>query len=339
MITVTTGWISRALSAVLSGADIDISNISTDTRNIRQGDLFVALKGHNFDGHQFVSAAIEKGAVAVIVDHPLDVTIAQILVEDTTRALGALSRAIKAQMSHQTIAITGSVGKTTVKEMVASVLSRRGNVLATKGNFNNEIGVPLTLLRLTPEHDYAVIELGANHPGEIAYSTGLVQPNVTLINNVAAAHLEGFIDLYGVARAKGEIFTNSGDDAIAVVNVDSDYSDYWLSRLKNRLVTRFSMNVNKDATVWVENISLDEYGYATFTLCHLGGSMAIRHSLTNGLTSGDQTTDVKVKTVQANSVEVHLAVPGRHNVNNALAAASVCLSCGVELADISLGLS
>jgi UDP-N-acetylmuramoyl-tripeptide--D-alanyl-D-alanine ligase len=339
MITVTTGWISRALSAVLSGADIDISNISTDTRNIRQGDLFVALKGHNFDGHQFVSAAIEKGAVAVIVDHPLDVTIAQILVEDTTRALGALSRAIKAQMSHQTIAITGSVGKTTVKEMVASVLSRRGNVLATKGNFNNEIGVPLTLLRLTPEHDYAVIELGANHPGEIAYSTGLVQPNVTLINNVAAAHLEGFIDLYGVARAKGEVFTNSGDDAIAVVNVDSDYSDYWLSRLKNRLVTRFSMNVNKDATVWVENISLDEYGYATFTLCHLGGSMAISHSLTNGLTSGDQTTDVKVKTVQANSVEVHLAVPGRHNVNNALAAASVCLSCGVELADISLGLS
>ncbi|MFT4925585.1 MAG: UDP-N-acetylmuramoyl-tripeptide--D-alanyl-D-alanine ligase, partial [Phenylobacterium sp.] len=320
MITVSTQWINEALTteldATLVGDVIDISNVSTDTRTITVGDLFIALKGPNFDGHKFVAKAIEQGAGAVIVDHQLDIAIPQIIVTDTTRALGQLSAAIKAKMQLKTIAITGSVGKTTVKEMTASILSGLGRVLATKGNFNNEIGVPLTLLRLQPEDDFAVIELGANHSGEIAYTTGLTQPDVTLVNNVAAAHLEGFVDLHGVARAKGEIFTHSGDETIAVVNNDSDYAPMWLRRLANRPVMRFSLNANKDVNVWAENICSDEYGCATFELCYR-----------------QQAQDKQLE-----KVSVKLASPGRHNVANALAAACVTLSVGASMTDVSQGL-
>jgi len=298
----------------LLGADDVINSISTDTRNLHKGDLFVALEGENFDGHKFAAQAVSKGACALIVERQLDIDVPQIIVEDTTRALGELSAAVKAQMQHKTIAITGSVGKTTVKEMVASILSQLGNVLFTQGNFNNQIGVPLTLLRLTPAHDFAVIELGANHPGEIAYTTGLTNPDVTLINNVAAAHLEGFVDLHGVARAKGEIFTHSGENAIAVLNCDSDYTDYWLRRLEQRPVLRFSMDAAKEVDVWVKNIQLDAFGCATFTIYH------------------KQQSSIE-------TVEVTLSSPGRHNVNNALAAAGVCLSVGASLADIASGLS
>jgi UDP-N-acetylmuramoyl-tripeptide--D-alanyl-D-alanine ligase len=317
MIKVSSQWICRALSATMIGGALDIDEVSTDTRTINPGALFIALKGPNFDGHRFAEQAIKSGASAILVDHELDVTVPQIVVIDTTEALGALGAAIKAQLQPKTIAITGSVGKTTVKEMVAAILSRLGNVLATKGNFNNEIGVPLTLLRLEPQHDYAVIELGANHPGEIGYTTGLTKPDVCMINNVAAAHLEGFIDLYGVARAKGEIFTFSQADTIAVVNCDSEYSDYWLRRLKDRPVRKFAMSSNmsadKQVDVWVDNICMDEYGCATFDL----------YSKNDG--------------VQEN-IMVQLVVPGRHNINNALAAASVCMSVGASLTDISLGL-
>lgn len=313
MITVSTQWISRAVSGSMIGGAIDIDKVSTDTRTIEPGALFIALKGANFDGHKFVNLAIEKGAAAVVVDHKMDIQVPQIVVEDTTAALGALGAAIKAQLRPKTIAITGSVGKTTVKEMAAAILSRLGNVLATQGNFNNEIGVPLTLLRLEPQHDYAVIELGANHPGEIAYTTGLTKPDVCMINNVAAAHLEGFVDLYGVARAKGEIFTFSQEDTVAVVNCDSEYCDYWLRRLKDRPVRRFALSSDKQVDVWVDNICMDEYGCATFDL----------YSKNNG--------------VQEN-ILVQLAVPGKHNIKNALAAASVCLSVGATMTDIALGL-
>ena len=313
MIKVSTQWISRALSADMVGGAVKITKVSTDTRTIEPGSLFIALKGPNFDAHAFIEQAVEKGAACVVVDHKVDVAIPQIIVEDTTKALGQLGAAIKEQVRPKTVAITGSVGKTTVKEMCAAILSRLGNVLATKGNFNNEIGVPLTLLRLEEHHDYAVMELGANHPGEIAYTTGLVKPDVAVINNVAAAHLEGFVDLYGVARAKGEIFTFSREDTVAVVNCDTDYSDYWMRRLKGRPVKKFSMDRGESIDFWVDNVCLDEYGCATFTL----------YADFDG---------------QVQSTMVNLDVPGIHNVNNALAAASVCLNMGATLTDISLGL-
>jgi UDP-N-acetylmuramoyl-tripeptide--D-alanyl-D-alanine ligase len=313
MIKVTTQWISRVLSGSMVGGSVDIEFVSTDTRTIEQGALFIALRGGNFDGHQFVDQAIARGAGAVVVDHQLDIDIPQIIVADTTSALGALGSAIKEQVQPKTIAITGSVGKTTVKEMVAAILSRLGNVLATKGNFNNEIGVPLTLLRLELEHDYAVIELGANHPGEIAYTTGLTKPDVCVINNIAPAHLEGFIDIQGVARAKAEIFKYSPPDCVAVVNCDSPFSKRWLAKFKDRPIKRFSTDSNKDVDVWVDDICLDEFGCPTFEL----------YSKTKGITE---------------NILVQLTVPGMHNVGNALAAASLCISVGASLTDISLGL-
>jgi UDP-N-acetylmuramoyl-tripeptide--D-alanyl-D-alanine ligase len=313
MIKVSTQWICKALSAQMVGDALDIDKISTDTRYIEPGALFIALRGPNFDGHQFVEQAIKKGAALIVVDHQLEVDVPQLVVKDTTEALGALGAAVKAKLQPKTIAITGSVGKTTVKEMTAAIMSCLGTVLATKGNFNNEIGVPLTLLRLEPQHDFAVIELGANHPGEIAHTTTLVKPDVCMINNVAEAHLEGFVDLYGVARAKGEIFTHSENDSIAVVNLDCNYCDYWLRKLKDRPVKCFAMSDDKDVDVWVDNVRLDEYGCATF--------------------------DLYRKVDEGNEkVEVQLSVPGMHNVNNALASASVCMSLGATMKDVSVGL-
>ena len=314
MIKVTTQWISRVVEGSMIGGSVSIDSVSTDTRTIIPGSLFVALRGGNFDGHQFVDQAIEKGAVAVVVDKQLDVNIPQIVVQNTTRALGALGAGIKNQLRPKTVAITGSMGKTTVKEMVAAILSRLGNVLATAGNFNNDIGVPLTLLRLEEAHDFAVMELGANHRGEIAYTTGLTQPDVCMINNIAPAHLEGFGDIDGVARAKAEIFKHSSDECVAVVNCDVSYSKRWLDKLSGREVIRYSTDKSKDVDVWVDNICLDEFGCATFDLCR------------------------KSKGINEN-ILVQLSVPGMHNVANALAAACVCMSLGACMVDVSLGLA
>lgn len=313
MIKVTTQWISRVVEGLMIGGSVSIDNVSTDTRTITPGSLFIALRGGNFDGHRFVEQAIEKGAVAVIVDQQLKIKVPQIVVENTTRALGALGAGIKNQLRPKTVAITGSMGKTTVKEMVAAVLSRLGNVLATAGNFNNEIGVPLTLLRLEEQHDFAVMELGANHRGEIAYTTGLTQPDVCMINNIAPAHLEGFGDIDGIARAKAEIFEHSSDECVAVVNCDVSYSKRWLSKMSGREVIKYSIDKSKDVDMWVDNICLDEFGCATFDLCR------------------------KSDGINENAL-VQLNVPGLHNVANALAAACVCVSLGASLLDISLGL-
>ena len=197
MISLSLAEIAPALSARLYGDDLTIAGVSTDSRQISAGDLFIALKGPNFDAHHFIADVVAKGAVAVVVEHEVtDCPVPQLIVADTKLALGHLGALVKARLAPKSVAVTGSVGKTTVKEMMAAIMSRIGKVLATAGNFNNEIGVPLTLLRLEPQHQYAVMELGANHLGEIAYTTSLVQPDVAMITNVAAAHLEGFGDLF-----------------------------------------------------------------------------------------------------------------------------------------------
>lgn len=313
MIKVTAGWIAEQLGATLVPADAGetlIEAVSTDSRSMKPGALFVALGGENFDGHGFAHQAMTRGAVALLVDRQLPLDVCQIIVTDTTAALGTLGAAVKAQLQHRSVAITGSVGKTTVKEMIAAILSRLGKVLATQGNFNNHIGVPLTLLRLEVEHQFAVFELGADRPGEIAYTTALVQPDVALINNVAAAHLDGFIDLQGVATAKGEIFSHSPETAMAVVNRDSDFADQWLSQLGRRAVTTFALNPGEGIDVWAEAVSLDPDACARFTLCHHHAAQAVA-----------------------------LTCPGRHNIANALAAAAVCIALGATLTDIALGLA
>lgn len=308
MIPLQTKEIAQLVQGQLIGADIQIQSVSTDSRNINQGDLFIALKGPNFDGHQFAADVIAKGAAALIVEQQLDLAVPQIIVADTRLALGALGAAVKQKINPKSVAVTGSVGKTTVKEMMAAILDRIGNVLATAGNFNNDIGAPLTLLRLTQQHQYAVMELGANHLGEIAYTSSLVKPEVSIITNVAAAHLEGFGDLFGVARAKGEIYGSLGHDGVAIVPLDSEFSDYWLKRLQDKKVLTFSSTQPADFTA--EHVVLNEQGCASFDLvCPQG------------------------------RIFVQLVLPGKHNVANALAAAAATLTLGASLTDVQLGLA
>lgn len=295
-----------------SSAQQEITAVTTDSRNVPENSLFIALTGPNFDGHRFAEQALADGAVALIVQQQLDVAAPQILVEDTRHALGLLGAAVKAQVNPKTIAITGSSGKTSVKEMAAAILKEQGEVLATLGNFNNDIGVPLTLLRLEPQHKYAVIEMGANHRGEIGYTTVLAKPDVALINNVSPAHVEGFGDICAIARAKTEIFKGLSEKGIAITNGNNEFHDFWLSELKDRQHRIFALgdSANRElADLWAENIHMNNHGFAAFTLC-------TRHD----------------------SAKVQLPVPGQHNVSNALAAASACLALDVPLAQIVIGL-
>jgi len=327
MIKLTLSELSSAVNGELvaksSSANKQIiSQIVTDSRALNPKEVFLALKGPNFDGHRFIKQVEALGCCAVIVDHFVEenrgsqISVPQIVVKDTRIALGKIAAYVKQQVAPKTVGITGSSGKTTVKEMVAGILSRLGNVLATDGNFNNDIGVPLTLLRLEKTHDFAVIEMGANHLGEIAYTTELVKPDVAIINNIAAAHLEGFGDLCGVARAKGEIFEGLPEDGIAIYNHDSKYASKWQWRLVDKNVRRFSCqrpieNIEGNiADVYSENVTLDENGCASFTL-----------------------------NTGTGSIYIELTVPGKHNVCNAVAAASVAIEFGATLDDIRLGLA
>lgn len=309
MIALTLSELSQAVNGKLLGESTTIMSISTDSRALKAGDVFLALKGPNFDGHKFLTQASEQGCSAVIVQQPqANLDIAQIVVQDTHQALGEIAAYVKAKVAPKTVAITGSSGKTTVKEMVAAILNRLGKVLATEGNFNNDIGVPLTLLRLEEGHDFAVVELGANHIGEIAYTSALVKPDVAIINNIAAAHLEGFGDLSGVARAKGEIFSGLAKDGVAIYNQDTQWADKWQWRLTDKTVLRFSCQGHAD--FYSQNEVLDDNGCASFQL-----------------------------TTPVGSTYIELTVPGHHNVCNAVAAATIALEFGASLDDIRLGLA
>lgn len=309
MISVSLSTLVDVLDATLIGDDRIINSVSTDTRKIEAGSLFIAIVGDRFDAHDFVDNAAEQGASAVLVSKPLDVSIPQLLVKDTKLALGKLGAWVHLQCDIPTIAITGSCGKTTVKEMVASILSTKGKVLFTAGNFNNDIGVPLTLLRSTPEYDFAVIELGANHIGEIAYTTQLVQPDIAMVNNVAAAHLEGFGSMDGVKQAKGEIYQGLTAGSPAIVNLDSHGEQYWEAVLADKQVTTFSVKESK-ADYFASNIRLSDTGEASFTL----------------------------QTPQGN-IDVQLGIIGQHNVANALAACALSLFMGATLEQVKLGLA
>ncbi|MGB1291904.1 MAG: UDP-N-acetylmuramoyl-tripeptide--D-alanyl-D-alanine ligase [Pseudoalteromonas sp.] len=300
MIPMDFDWLANVLATQSPSDNKTIKNINTDTRTLCDGEVFLALQGPNFDGHKFVEQAKSKGAIGAIVHRKVDVDIPQFLVADTRLALGQIGAAVMASVAPKTIAITGSVGKTTVKEMCAAILGGHGEVLATKGNFNNDIGVPLTLLRLEPQHQYAVIELGANHIGEIAYTAAMTKPDVAVVCNVAAAHIEGFGSLEGVATAKGEIYDGLKSGGIAIVNCDSEFSQSWLDKLPKEKIKRLSSTQKLD--VWAEEVLLDEQAHASFYIC-----------------------------TAAERVKVKLALPGRHNVMNALIATALTSEFGVSL--------
>lgn len=309
MIRVSLRQLASVLSAQLIGDSIDIDEVSTDTRKLSAGCLFIALKGEKFDAHDYALDAVKSGAAALLVSKRLPVEAPQLLVPDTRLALGKLGAWVREQSTARVVALTGSSGKTSVKEMTAAILRQCGDVLYTAGNFNNDIGVPLTLLRLTPEHQFAVIELGANHIGEIAYTTDLVRPETALVNNLAAAHLAGFGSLAGVAQAKGEIFAGLPADGVAIINADSHDFPHWQTMLNHKTVWRFSPQAAAD----IDFFASDEQSSAQGTRFNLH-------------TPFGQT-------------DVTLPLPGRHNVANALAASALAMSVGAPLAAVKTGLA
>lgn len=297
--------IAGAVDGELQGTDMVAHGVSTDSRSIAVGEVFVALVGPNFDGHEFINHAQNRGAAAVIVSKDVATSLPAIRVTDTRIALGKLASAWRQQFQIPVIAVTGSNGKTTVKEMIASIMRTGRNTLATQGNLNNDIGVPLTLLRLNHEHQAAVIEMGANHHGEIDYLTKLTKPEVALITNAGPAHLEGFGSVEGVARAKGEIYGGLSASGIAVINADDKYADYWRSICQHQKVVTFGVKQPADIC-------------ATYKAAGLN-------------------TDLELRTPQGN-IQIRLPLLGQHNVMNALAACAACLSANVSLPAIKQGL-
>lgn len=323
MISLTLAEIAKATAGQVINCEHQetvFKNISTDTRQIQPGDLFIALRGEHYDAHQFLGTAVQQGAGALLIDQKIDSELPCILVKDTRIALGLLASYVRLQISGlKCAAITGSNGKTTTKELLSAILCCHAgdneSVLATAGNFNNDIGLPLTLLRLTEKVRYAVVELGANHLGEIAYTSQLTKPDVALINNVMPAHLEGFGSLQGIAQAKGEIWLSLSDTGIAVVNLDADFASVYLTQLKklNRQIVTFSREGRK-AHVGASNITFSLQGKASFDL--------------NVMLDRDS---------QAIPIQLYLA--GLHNVSNALAAATMAIALGCDLKEIQTGLS
>ena len=296
----------------MEGAEVECTSVSIDTRTLQPGALFVALQGPNFDGHDFVEEASRSGAAAAMVQRPVGHNLPVIHVEDTRLALGRLAAAWRARCDIPVVAVTGSNGKTTVKEMIAAILAQRGEVLATQGNLNNDIGVPLTLLRLRDSHDCAVIEMGANHPGEIAYVAGLTRPTVGVVTNAGAAHLEGFGSLEGVARAKGELFQSLDADGVAVVNADDRFAGLWMQFIGTRPALRFGLEQAADVGV-VPGTEQMEVGDVLVLRCTLR--------------------------TPAGDIPIRMHLCGRHNVINACAAAAAAAAAGAGATDIQRGLA
>ena len=293
--------IAKITGGGLYGSNLAIDSVATDSRLVKADQLFIAIKGERFDAHDFV-ADLEGKAGAALVHRQIDCDLPQVVVKDTLQALAVLATACRQQFKKPVVGLTGSNGKTTLKEMIAAILSQAGNVLATYGNLNNDIGMPLTLLRLREEHDFAVIEMGANHFKEIEFLTKIAQPNVAVINNAGAAHLEGFGDLQGVAKAKGEIFLGLGLNGIAIINADDQFADYWRGSNENREIITFG--IDNEATISGQIMS--------------DGGLMVRKD--------------------SQKIKVDLKLLGRHNAMNALAATAVTTALGVKLETIVDGL-
>ncbi len=292
----------------LLGADVIYTGFSIDSRHIKPGQLFIAIVGDRFDGHNFVELAKQRGAVAALVDRPMESDLPLLQVVDTRKALGAMATHHRHHFSIPIIALTGSCGKTTTKEMIVAILHESGSVLTNHKNFNNEIGVPLTLLNLTAQHRYAVIEMGANHRGEIASLSQMTSPDVALITNIEPAHLQGFGSMAGIAQAKAEIFSGLATKGVAIINADDNFSDTWQQQLVPYRVLRFGLSHKADFSATL--IQVDAQGKASFIL----------------------------QTPSGEACSIGLTLPGQHHVMNALAAAAAASQLGARLVEIKAGL-
>lgn len=303
--------IARCVQGRLSGADVPVSSVSIDTRTLQPGQLYIAIKGENFDGNDFIKLAEQAGAKAAIVHEGVATGLPHITVADTRLALAELAGNWRNRCAVKVAGVTGSNGKTTVKEMLAAVLGVDGNALYTQGNLNNDIGVPLTLLRLDGQQRYAVIEMGANHPGEIAYTSRYAQADVVVLNNAGPAHIEGFGSIEGVAKAKGEIIATLKADGIAVINRDDPYYSYWQSLAGNRKTVSFGLDPRAEVSATHVSTGLENNRFVTaFTLV-----------------------------TKAGTAKAQLQLAGKHNVLNALAASAAGLAFGLGLNQIVQGLA
>jgi UDP-N-acetylmuramoyl-tripeptide--D-alanyl-D-alanine ligase len=294
----------------LVGENVAFDSVSIDTRAIQTGQLYVAIKGHQFDGNAFVEQAELAGAIAAIVHQGVKTPLPHIVVADTRLALAELAGAWRKKLAVSVVGVTGSNGKTTVKEMTAAILGVHDAVLYTQGNLNNDIGVPLTLLRLNEQHRYAVIEMGANHPKEIKYTSSYAAHDVGVLNNAGAAHIAGFLSVEGVAKAKAEIIETLKADGTAVLNRDDQFFDYWQSVAASRKVISFGLH--ETANVRAENIAMTLVNQQFFTRFDL--------------------------LYQQQRIVIALKLAGQHNVVNALAAAAASLALGISLEQIKQGL-
>lgn len=307
--------LEQATKGDLIGGDIVFSSVAIDTRTLATGDIYIALKGEQFDGHQFIPQAVEKGCSAVVLN---DVQLADsyvdnaalpcLIVENTLRALGECGRINRERFKGPVVGLTGSSGKTSTKNMLECILLEKGATCATQGNFNNEVGVPLTLLSINDQHQFAVVEMGARKLGDIQYLSGFVQPDVAILLNAGTAHIDIFGSQENIVKGKGEIFTALKAGAAAVVNYDDPARDFWLSTLNDKATLTFSLN-DPAADVFASQIVCEDAG-CRFNLHYL-----------------------------ENEQHIQLHVPGQHNILNSLAASAAAIHLGFELSTIASGLS
>ena len=308
MITMKLSRAAEYLETTHQGDDVTFTGCNTNSREINTGELFIALKGERFDGHDFINDAVKRGASAALIDRGDSISFPSIKVTDTRFAMGTLAQKWRNNFDIPLVAITGSNGKTTVKEMLTSILRLKAPVLSTRGNLNNDIGVPLTLFGLGQDHQFAVIEMGANHPGEIARLSQIARPTVAVITQCAPAHLEGFGSIDGVASAKAEIYENLEPEGIAIINADDPYAEFWRGKVSG--LSQFSFGLEKPSDLTAISVHQSgESGRTNFVLSSPAGS-----------------------------IDITLSLLGKHNVLNALAASACALCLDIELLLIKQGL-
>ena len=288
------------------GSDVTIESVSTDSRTIAPGALFVALRGENFDAHDMVSQAQLRGAAALLLHRDVDTDLPRVLCADTQEALGEFAAGIQKERPAVVVALTGSNGKTSVKMLTQGILSRAGRTYFNPGNRNNEIGLPLAVIEAPEDAQFAIYEMGAGKPGDIAYLASIAPPQVALVNNIAPAHIERMGSLFGIAETKGAIYEALPDDGVAVINADDAFAPYFAQIVGNRRSFRFG--IENDADVHASRIRIDAQGSRFFL-----------HT-------------------PAGSADIVLPLPGAHNVMNALAASTLSLAAGADFDAIVRGL-
>ena len=300
------GTIAMWTGGRLLAGDAQVTGVAIDTRKLKPGDLFVAIKGEHVDGHDYLAEAAARGAVGALVTRKVDSELPQVLVNNAELALGDLASAVRAQRNVRVVGITGSNGKTTVKTLVASILSRHGRTHVSSGNYNNELGLPLSVLAMPLDTEYAVFEMGAGKPGDIAYLAAIARPDIGLVTLIAPAHLERMGSIEGVAETKGALYQALPVDGTAIINADDAFASFFVGLAGSRQVLRFGLEHDADVVAEIIEQRVDGSRFVLST------------------PQGD--------------AEVALPLPGRHNIANALAAASVALALDLPLGTIVAGL-